>query len=387
MKIVFAAAVQAAVYLRSVAIMSYPPNIDANVTFTDGFPAILRPRKSAVFSRAVWEVKSLQNAVRDQWVGVEDLKVTSLQTNARAPASFSRAHDPVPSQSNDRFAFAPGAEALRVDWKVSGADFIYQMRFDLIANASTPGINPASLWTRTLTWNAGQCPPNGFIVFTGDLRQNPGLAPPPVTPEQIGVTTGNVITPHPLLATAFPEQFLTAEYSPYKLKVTIEDPHGTLHIIKPARWVYLDVLVERVELEWGPQATLANSPPLFNTGIERDRHVYNKLAVANDAENLHNALPAPGQTKRVYLNSNNFYTNVTEQNDNTQYDRHLAAWDSGRIFPFSSKHCFGNRMGRPSQRLPRWETPAFFGTGRMSPRMSPPPSTSRHSLCRRSESF
>ncbi|HWC96389.1 MAG TPA: hypothetical protein VG456_06565 [Candidatus Sulfopaludibacter sp.] len=128
----------------------------------------------------------------------------------------------------------------------------------------------------------------------------------------------------------FPDGFITLEHSPYKLEIKVSgrgvgDPSSA--------WTEFGVDLEKLEVVWGPASVLANSPALYNTGVQRDLHLYNKLAVADDPDNLGNAVPATGELKKVYLLCNYFNTAEAEKLDNTAYDRHLQAWGFGPHIP------------------------------------------------------
>lgn len=306
--------------------MPYPPVIHF-ADFTDPAIPVTRPRKRNFLRRGLFEVQKQLNQVADQWVAIEELEVRAVGTGTRGRTSHSRAHDDIASNSNTRFSFAPIVEELEVHWAVSGEQFIYQMKLELFSPLADGG--GRLLWTRTLTWAAGACPANGHVVINGDLTAAPGV----VAADAAGVLAGSVIAPAGGLAGAYPEDCLTAEFTTYKLKMTIEDPLGNLTVMAPARWIYLDVRVARIELAWGPIGVLAASPTLGTTPTERDHDVYNKLAVANDPANLGNALPAPGETKRVYLLSNRFYMVAGDLTSNMGYDAHLGVWGTGPNIP------------------------------------------------------
>jgi hypothetical protein len=324
--------------------MPYPPVIQWNVTFNDALPAINRPKKRHVVKRVQFAFSSsFGNTANQDHVGVENLKVRSVQTGARLSDSFGRQHDNLSEHSGKRFAFAPGVEDLEITWKVSGRVHITDLRFELIGTVREGGgINSRTLWTRDLQWtgvNAGNCPAEGTIVFNGDLGAAPVFAGGGV--ENLGGAASNIT---PLVADPnFPGDILNVRYAPYKLKLTVIDPTNTLYIDKPAAFVYLDVLVSKVTLDWGPRNVLAASAHIGLPPTERDHLVYDELLDANGE--LGGAVPAPGQKKKVLLPWTNFSTDDAQWLDMTAYDTHRATWGDGPNIPIFARVQVANSNG------------------------------------------
>ncbi len=78
---------------------------------------------------------------------------------------------------------------------------------------------------------------------------------------------------------------------------------------------------------------MAASPTLGTTAIERDHQVWDYLNDPTDNANLQNRLPAVGETKKVYLVSNTFYTDTDQMTTNDPYTAHKTQWGDGPNIP------------------------------------------------------
>ena len=258
-------------------------------------------------------------------VALEELKVTSSRTGRSSQKSF--AADPgavIRSASREkRMCFVPEEEVLSVAWKIKGAAHVRELVLEVFRRGSAN-----ALFTKRITFTPGHCPERGTTTFDGDLNQ-------------LVVSGSDYVVAHQnnYLPAEFPDGVLTVEHSPYKLKLTIQ-PTGAILRTTPARWVFLDVLLDGIELEWLPKTTLAASPTLPTNGgaaTQRDHQVYDAVTDVTDAENLSGALPAPGETKRVYLKSNIFYRAEAELTENHAWRQHHAVWGEGPNLPIAAK--------------------------------------------------
>ncbi len=116
--------------------------------------------------------------------------------------------------------------------------------------------------------------------------------------------------------TDFPEELITVEHSPYKLKLTIK---GDGYNYSPAAWTYLHVLVHSLELELGPKSCLSAA---------RDKQIWDQLKGTGTEKA---AIPS-GTVKKVVLLSNIFSTGA-DKADNTLYNEYQALWDNGPNIP------------------------------------------------------
>lgn len=204
------------------------------------------------------------------------------------------------SDGEEKFFFAPGVEAAKIvvkivnpKGKLTAAKFELYRRFD-----ATP------LWTRDLTEDEIK---DGEREIDFDLSgENP---PAPSVPNA-----------------NFPDNILTAEHSPYKLRIV-----GTTesHTTGAIAWTYVHVLVHEMKLEWGPKKVLpadATPAPTPKVGSHRDLR-----------DSLEAEPPAEGALQKLMLLSNLFKTSSAQMYDNTAYTQYQTQWGDGPQVPVFAK--------------------------------------------------
>jgi hypothetical protein len=107
--------------------------------------------------------------------------------------------------------------------------------------------------------------------------------------------------------TDFPEEYITVEHSPYKLRLTIEGAADALNY-SPAAWTYLHVLVHSFEFEKGEKEAVTR---------QLDKDLFDNVAV-----------PAKKGKQEVHLISNVFSTGADKAN-NTAFTEYKALWAPG----------------------------------------------------------
>jgi hypothetical protein len=123
----------------------------------------------------------------------------------------------------------------------------------------------------------------------------------------------------------FPDQFLTAEHSPYKLKLTIA---GDGVNTSPTAWTYCHVMIGKLELEYGPKSVLPVQPANREGGIHRD--MFDELLAQG-------ATPPVGGSVKVFLTSNIFKNASPDMFDNQLFTRYEAVWGDGPLIPLFCK--------------------------------------------------
>ena len=302
----------------------YPPEI-VHTQFTDAVVApTVAPMKALRVFRTAFN-RAIHNTVTQPVVQLRDIVLQVPATGVVTGKSF----DGYPGanvRSNSRekrLHFAPDVETVHLHWDLGGASQITVLAFEVYkTNTAAP------LYRATMNFVVGACPPAGHFSWNGRLDQDLVCAGAAV-----------VCTPN-YLAAEFPGDALCVEQGPYKFKLVVLDPGATLVRITPARWVYADVLLGKPTLDWLPRNTLAASPTLPTNGLaplQRDHLVYDALTDANDHENLSGAVPAPGQTKRLYLRGHAFYTQAGELVANEAWHQFHALWGEGPNIPLRLK--------------------------------------------------
>ena len=283
-------------------------------------------------TRSVKE-KNIQNAISTQTCGPVEVWLNSTTTNVRSPQAGCRKSSDKPPHADiiaadpTRYCFAPLQEDVWIHWKHKNPDLIAESKLELFCLING---RRKKIWTKTFIWK--NCPKNAKTLFKGDLklfnqgddiRDNPGLQS--VTLDYDNATYD----------AKFPGGCVTAEFSPYRLKLSVVSKTDSIKKRPQFVWMYFDVRVHDIDFEWCPDADLDNVLP--NTIKAQNLAVCRSLADAADNNNLNGAIPIPGQTKKVYLKSHTFYKTASELTDITYYNRYRTLWGDGAMIPIFAK--------------------------------------------------
>ncbi len=121
----------------------------------------------------------------------------------------------------------------------------------------------------------------------------------------------------------FPDEYITIEHSPYKLRLVVESDH-----IKgdPAgSWTYFHILLKALKIMLGPKDAVS-ATTVDDAKHKRDKAVY--VAFKNSG-----GVPAPGKTRKLYLISNLFKRASAEMNNNTAFTVYNDLWGNGPRVP------------------------------------------------------
>lgn len=182
-------------------------------------------------------------------------------------------------KSSDKFWFAPEKETPKIKWKIDDPfGCITKATLELFHRS-----NATAIWKKDL--DAAD-----FTHGEHALEWN-GKIPK---------------------ATDFPEEFITVEHSPYKLRLSVEG-EGFNH--SAAAWTYLHVLVHELELLLGDKDVLSR---------DIDKAVYDRVG----------ALPAKDAkaATKVPLVSNDFSIGA-DKSDGTLHTRYKTLWTDGPNIP------------------------------------------------------
>lgn len=309
----------------------YPKEIKYS-DFNTNLPRPPRPFPQIHVTRSVKD-QPIKNTVDAQSCGPASIWLNSLTTGVRSPetalhkSSDTPSHAFITAASPSRYCFAPLYENVFIRWKHKNPELIRQSKLELFCRIND---ELTLIWTKTFTWT--NCPEDARTLFKGSLtyfdeeldkKNNPGL-------ENVTIDYDRE-----KFDTFFPGECVTAEFSPYKLRLTV------IPIAKPTRsyptseWVYFDIRVHDIELEWCPDTDLDKVLP--NTNKARNLAMCRSLADADDNDNLNGVIPSIGQTKKVYLKSNTFYLTASELADITYYNRYKTLWEDGPVIPIFAK--------------------------------------------------
>lgn len=242
--------------------------------------------------------------------------------------SFSPNDNPdVDPGQRGRFRVAPTVDDIHIHWELSGREYVESIDLELYRHDDNPAL---PLWTKRIQFNGtaarvGSTPFNSLANVGAEQACDDAAAAAPV------------ITPH-YVAAEFPDDCLTVEHSPYKLKATIT-PRPGQEAVYPVRWLYIDVLVGDIQLELGP-ANLAPKMPFFGLPAEcvdfdrRNQRVHTEL-VNQLAGNLD--VGAGGNALQVLLESNFFGRDSWEWYSNLLFSTYATLWQDGPIIPIIAK--------------------------------------------------
>jgi hypothetical protein len=263
--------------------------------------------------------------------GVTSLKVQSRKTGAACRNSLCLADgaQTVPSASDRRFHFAPVAEDLDIQWTFEGNDFITGATLELFRDVAGKA---QRLWTKKMTWKPGSCPKDVSTLFNGTFAAADKYLPVSgANPEDVTVAV------EAGAAGDFPDGCLTVRLSPYKLVLTITE--ALCPKVPGERWLFLDVLVHSVELDWGDPQTLLPQDRRDITDAQKKQKVlgYEK-SVCADLKKA-NGRPGAGLKHEVILASNLFAKKnpgdmeTAEMKDQTDFNEYKSLWGLGPRIP------------------------------------------------------
>jgi hypothetical protein len=126
----------------------------------------------------------------------------------------------------------------------------------------------------------------------------------------------------------YPDKFLTAEHSPYKVKLTIE---GEGVNTSPTAWTYFHVYVSKLELEYGPKSVLPNQ------AAPDDKESGGFHAETYDDLIAQGAKPPVGGAVKVFLKSDIFKLASGDMFGNQLYTRYETLWGDGPQIPLFCK--------------------------------------------------
>lgn len=234
--------------------------------------------RAARVARTAHDLKHLSRLKPPVWGAVK------LCLSVGGSASFSHLPEGIPirkqeSKATNDFHFAPEHEKVKIKYKIDDpASSLKKARLELFRRT-------ASVWKRDLK-EAEYSDGEHEIEWEGKVDKS----------------------------AEFPEEYLTIQHSPYKLKLTVEGEGG--QVLPAQAWTFFHILAHSIELEKGTKDVLKES---------RDKELFDTLG----------ALPtADAKTpQRVYLVSNVFSTG-----DGTNFvDEYKKVWGEGPNIPIFAR--------------------------------------------------
>lgn len=246
--------------------------------------------------------------------GIETFSVKANKGGAKAQVFTS---DEEPGEVTDRLCFAPGTDdELTVAWTFRRHVCIDKAKLELFrAGAAEP------LWTREKMW-AGTPAEDGDFIWEGRLD-----ADDDDRRDEVEVTLHET--------EAFPDKLLTAEFSPYKLKLTVG---GEGDAPRAAAWVYLDVLVHEVALDWGDAGWIPANRTEPGSVLKKSHATYRAFEVDLLDRLSGTAAGDPALAHEIVLEVNEFGVKTPDQpiKPEDDFKAYQACWGDGPRIPLQA---------------------------------------------------
>lgn len=283
--------------------------------------------------RSVFDLSS-KNTTDQTSCGIAELWIESPTTEKSCKKSFDK-YQTIPSATDqaERFHFVPLLEELKVNWKFKNHKFVKSAELELFRNDDG---NAQKLWTKKIIWDVGTCPEEGNTPFNGDFSDTASLRQAKDAKEVVITDVSR--------QEDFPHKCLSVEPSPYMLRLTITE--ATVEKAMHTRWLFLDVLVHSVEMEWGADTLLPQNRPDITDDAKHVGYQAKVLGYEkNILDELKTANPRPDAANVVHqvkLDSNLFAVAgrgqpSEEPEKTTDYEEYEALWGNGPRIPLLAK--------------------------------------------------
>lgn len=246
-----------------------------------------------------------QKACPKTW-GVEQLTLECAGKVSTSHAARDHAAIPAGRAAAGRFFFAPKADTVTIKLKLRLPENAETVKLELFrAGSGVP------VWQRTLSAEEARRAAAGE-AWDGEFTAGRWTAP-----------------------AHFPHQLVTVEHSPYMLKATAvgDAEEGFVE-----RWTYFDILVDKLELQWGgtariPAATRNDVDLNFRADTVLSEYgIVAALATQTQGDAIDHTV-----RHEVRLPSNQFAREVTELGDDALFLRHKQQWGDGPRIPLVAK--------------------------------------------------
>lgn len=284
---------------------------------------------------------------KTKYIGAKALRLfidVPEQGFERASESFNAADLQTGPTQEGAFWFAPGTDAPRVGWKVSQPEKVKKVTFELRCRGGKVVCTKELTDVAFLKQNPWES--RGLLEKSAKRGRKKlhlhGSKPLSEIFTSDDIKNASIDGKNP-----FPAGLLTVEHSPYKLEMKIEAEEGEKAVWPTRAWTYFHVLLGDIELSFFPADVLDKVIPAENQA--RDKEVYEKLIDVNDRDNLAGRFPKPpkwsadgkllakGETKRVPLRSDTFYSAYQDLVNNAAFERHQHLWGDGPNLPILAR--------------------------------------------------
>ncbi len=309
----------------------YP--IEINFTdFNTRPPIVKRPVLPRVnVTRSVME-KTIKNTVDEQTCGPVEVWLNSLTTNQRSKVNNLHKSSDVPthaliaSNNDSRYCFAPMLEDVWIRWKHKNPALIKESKLELFCRINGELKN---IWTKVFIWD--NCPENAKTQFKGDLKllneDNDKLNNPGLRSVKFGLN-------NQLYDALFPNGCVTAEFSPYQLKLSVVPTSDTVKKVPFSVWMYFDIRV-KLELFWGEEKMIPAArndggmpQPRKLTILPEEKAILRTLRTQDQGANF----KIDTNNREIIIDANNFKEGHADEYHN-DFVRTTELWGEGPRLP------------------------------------------------------
>ncbi len=309
---------------------SYP--LEINYSDFSGTPPIPpKLKKPSVAVTKSFNSGTIKNAISTQSCGPIDIWIYNPENGKRSPESGCRkstddpSHPVIASTDASRFCFAPLQEEIWIRWKHLNPELISESKLELFCHING---KREKIWTKTFHWD--NCPEDARTKFKGDLKfideypdkqNNPGLR---------SVTLDD----NTKFDTLFPDGCVTAEFSPYQLKLSVVPKANTTKNWPNSVWMYFDINV-KLELFWGEDKMIPTgrnddgmTQQRLQEIVAEEKTIFNALRDKNSATQYK---IADTENHEIVIDSNIF--KVGQEEYHTDYVKTTEHWGKGTRIP------------------------------------------------------
>lgn len=345
----------------------YPPVIkysDYKVEET-GTQPIISP--SLQVAKSTTEA-TIRNRVSSKSCGAAEIWLNSTTTNVKSKkyhkTSDKPKHDDIPDTDDSRYCFAPMREDVWIHWKHKHPELIKESKLELFCHI---GGKLTCIWTKTFIWD--KCPPEAKTLFKGSLTLLDKVSD---KEKNTGLNDVTLDYDRGTFDALFPGECLNVQFSTYQLKLTVIPQSEVVRKLPRAIWMYFDVLIHSIDLEWGNFSLLPKTrDDIDDTYKEK---ILGKAATDNtpkvvgfeetvlldlkDTAKNGNAKPAAGKKHKVILTSNLFTTKKKTDAENfetgnqTDFNEYKKLWGYGPRIPILAKVSVKNSLKKPTLKAP-----------------------------------
>lgn len=231
-------------------------------------------------------------------------------------------HTDIAETDTSRYHFAPLYEDVFIFWENKDPELIKESKLELFCALATGWL---IFGPKTFTWD--NCPAKAATRFQGNLtlfdealdkKLNKGLRS-----VKLDYDKGR-------FERYFPNDCLTAQFSTYQLRLTVTPKSPSVMDTPKAMWMYFDILVHSIDLEWGDVALLPKNrndiDPVYKNTWQRCYCFWSEGCRAwrkspfgflkNYRQRWSRRKPAPGKKHKVILTSNLFTVKKTTDSQN-----------------------------------------------------------------------